>query len=331
MSNAGTTDLSWLPSDADEQLALGFKIVTNAYKTRVTSQEAEIRSLKGQLTEKLEQLSSIQKKYSNLEVQLIESTQRGNQLADENKQLITTIKKLNRDIDRLENLKKAVLNSIQEEHEVEDAHKVMGVCDPKEVVEPFRRILYANGTHLYKWDDFHCFNEHIFGAAHEGLSFSWLFLCGSSELSIFALRLSLAGMHSHHTHSFPSQYYSADDMLQTTAPRTMLEINGNEDSCQTLINKIVNSDTHNIINGSFNSPYLGNASLGEKNTDGKAFFRNARSRLTYEQFNQFLSNIKKLNNHQQKREETLKKAQIIFGEANADLYEEFKVLISKHS
>ncbi|SBS83740.1 conserved Plasmodium protein, unknown function [Plasmodium malariae] len=124
MSNAGTTDLSWLPSDADEQLALGFKIVTNAYKTRVTSQEAEIRSLKGQLTEKLEQLSSIQKKYSNLEVQLIESTQRGNQLADENKQLITTIKKLNRDIDRLENLKKAVLNSIQEEHEVEDSHKV---------------------------------------------------------------------------------------------------------------------------------------------------------------------------------------------------------------
>ncbi|CRG96693.1 conserved Plasmodium protein, unknown function [Plasmodium gallinaceum] len=249
MSNAGTTDLSWLPSDADEQLALGFKIVTNAYKTRVNSQEAEIRSLKGQLTEKHDQLSSIQKKYSNLEVQLIEATQRGNQLADENKQLINTIKKLNRDIDRLENLKKAVLNSIQEEHEVEDAHK----------------------------------------------------------------------------------YYSADDMLQTTAPRTMLEINGNEDACQSIINKIVNSDTQNIINGSFNTPYLGNVSLNEKNTDGRAFFRNARSRLTYEQFNQFLSNIKKLNNHQQKREETLKKAQVIFGESNSDLYEEFKVLISKHS
>ncbi|CXI32114.1 conserved Plasmodium protein, unknown function [Plasmodium berghei] len=249
MANTGTTDLSWLPSDADEQLALGFKIVTNAYKTRVTSQEAEIRSLKGQLTEKLEQLSSIQKKYSNLEVQLIESTQRGNQLSEENKQLIFTIKKLNRDIDRLENLKKAVLNSIQEEHDVEDAHK----------------------------------------------------------------------------------YYSADDMLQTTAPRTMLEINGNDDTCQNLINKIVNSDAHSIINGNFNSPYLGNTSVIEKNTDGKAFFRNARSRLTYEQFNQFLSNIKKLNNHQQKRDETLKKAQIIFGETNADLYEEFKVLISKHS
>lgn len=250
MSNNGTTDLSWLPSDADEQLALGFKIVTNAYKTRVNSQEAEIRSLKGQLSEKQEQLSSIQKKYSNLEVQLIEATQRGNQLADENKQLINTIKKLNRDIDRLENLKKAVLNSIQEEHDVEDTHK----------------------------------------------------------------------------------YYSADDMLQTTAPRTMLEINGNEDACQSIINKIVNSDTQNIINCSFNNkPHLIDSPLNDKSSDGRSFFRNARSRLTYEQFNQFLSNIKKLNDRQQKREETLKKAQAIFGDANTDLFEEFKVLISKHS
>lgn len=249
MSNTGTTDLNWLPSDADEQLALGFKIVTNAYKTRVTSQEAEIRSLKAQLGEKVEQLSLIQKKYSNLEVQLIEATQRGNQLSDENKHLISTIKKLNRDIDRLENLKKAVLNSIQEEHDVDDTHK----------------------------------------------------------------------------------YYSADDMLHTTAPRTMLEINGNDDSCQTLINKLVNSDTPNIINGNFNTPCSGNTSISEKNTDGRTFFRNARSRLTYEQFNQFLNNIKKLNNNQQSREETLKKAQLVFGESNVDLYEEFKVLISKHS
>ncbi|EUD67967.1 hypothetical protein C922_01579 [Plasmodium inui San Antonio 1] len=251
MSNTGTTDLSWLPSDADEQLALGFKIVTNAYKTRVTSQEAEIRSLKGQLTEKLEQLSSIQKKYSNLEVQLIESTQRGNQLADENKQLITTIKKLTYHRD----------------------------CTK---------------------------NKYVANVFHHGKE---------KELLFF----------------FHKRYYSADDMLQTTAPRTMLEINGNEDSCQTLINKIVNSDAHNIINGNFNTPYMGAGSSGEKNTDGRAFFRNARSRLTYEQFNQFLSNIKKLNNHQQKREETLKKAQVIFGETNSDLYEEFKVLISKHS
>lgn len=48
-------------------------------------------------------------------MQLIECTQRGNQLAEENRNLVSTIKKLQRDIDRLESLKRAVLNSIQED------------------------------------------------------------------------------------------------------------------------------------------------------------------------------------------------------------------------
>ncbi|KAK1444239.1 hypothetical protein BgAZ_101450 [Babesia gibsoni] len=110
-----SVDLSWLPSDADEQLALGFRIISNAYKTRVTSLEAEIRSVRAAAAEKAEQLASFQKKFSSMEVQLIECTQRGNQLAEENRNLITTVKKLQRDIDRLESLKRAVLHSIQED------------------------------------------------------------------------------------------------------------------------------------------------------------------------------------------------------------------------
>eukprot|EP00920_Eleutheroschizon_duboscqi_P019026 GHVT01045151.1.p1 GENE.GHVT01045151.1~~GHVT01045151.1.p1 ORF type:complete len:176 (-),score=41.94 GHVT01045151.1:1484-2011(-) len=123
--SGGAADLSWLPSDSEEQLALGFRIVSNAYRTRVAAQEGEIRSLKAQNAEKSEQVQSLQKKNSGLEVQLIEATQRGNQLADENKQLIATIKKLHKDINRLESLKKAVLNSIQEDHGGSDeSHKV---------------------------------------------------------------------------------------------------------------------------------------------------------------------------------------------------------------
>lgn len=38
---------------------------------------------------------------------------------------------------------------------------------------------------------------------------------------------------------------------------------------------------------------------GAAHLDGKDFFRQARLRLTYEQFNQFLSNIKRLNDHAQ--------------------------------
>lgn len=41
------------------------------------------------------QMTLLQKKYSALEVQLIEQTQRGNQLVEENKQLLATTRKVN--------------------------------------------------------------------------------------------------------------------------------------------------------------------------------------------------------------------------------------------
>ena len=65
-------------------------------------------------------------------------------------------------------------------------------------------------------------------------------------------------------------------------------------------------------------------------TDGKDFFRQARLRLSYEQFNSFLSNIKRLNAHAQSRDETIQKAQEIFGAENEDLFNSFKALLSKH-
>jgi len=69
---------------------------------------------------------------------------------------------------------------------------------------------------------------------------------------------------------------------------------------------------------------------GSAHLDGKDFFRQARLRLTYEQFNQFLSNIKRLNDHAQTREDTLLRAQEIFGTDNQDLFVAFKNLLTKH-
>merc|ERR1712151_1304196 len=63
--------------------------------------------------------------------------------------------------------------------------------------------------------------------------------------------------------------------------------------------------------------------------DGKAFFRRARNSLSYEAFNEFLANIKLLNNQQQTREETLEKAQRIFGPESYHLYHEFEQLLNR--
>jgi hypothetical protein len=64
--------------------------------------------------------------------------------------------------------------------------------------------------------------------------------------------------------------------------------------------------------------------------DGKQFFRQARSRLSYEDFNLFLASIKRLNNQTQSREATLEEARRIFGSQHQDLYGDFDALLNRH-
>ncbi|TKW16993.1 hypothetical protein SEVIR_5G336000v4 [Setaria viridis] len=78
------------------------------------------------------------------------------------------------------------------------------------------------------------------------------------------------------------------------------------------------------------SPPRGHSISGRTSrVDGKEFFRQARSRLSYEQFAGFLANIKELNAHRQSREETLRKADEIFGAENKDLFMSFQGLLSR--
>ncbi|XP_074567648.1 uncharacterized protein At4g15545-like isoform X3 [Curcuma longa] len=62
--------------------------------------------------------------------------------------------------------------------------------------------------------------------------------------------------------------------------------------------------------------------------DGKELFRQARSRLSYEQFAAFLANVKEFNAHRQSSKDTLAKADKIFGTENKDLYLTFQSLVN---
>ncbi|KAF8026879.1 hypothetical protein BT93_F3389 [Corymbia citriodora subsp. variegata] len=79
-----------------------------------------------------------------------------------------------------------------------------------------------------------------------------------------------------------------------------------------------------------NSPPRGRPLPGRTRIDGKEFFRQARTRLSYEQFSAFLANIKELNAQKQTREETLTKAEEIFGTDNKDLYLSFQGLLNRN-
>ena len=64
--------------------------------------------------------------------------------------------------------------------------------------------------------------------------------------------------------------------------------------------------------------------------EGKEFFRQARARLSYEDFSLFLGTIKELNSHRLTRDEAMRKASAIFGPSNRELYVAFEGLLSRH-
>eukprot|EP01067_Filipodium_phascolosomae_P005581 Filipodium_phascolosomae@DN3657_c0_g1_i1.p1 len=115
-------DLSWLPKEPEEQLLLGFRIVETAYKTRVHTLESDCRTYQKQLDEATANLTAMQKRYSMLEGEMLTVRQRATQLSDENTRLVSTVRKLQQDVGRLENVKKMVLNSIQDGENPEDDH-----------------------------------------------------------------------------------------------------------------------------------------------------------------------------------------------------------------
>ena len=65
----------------------------------------------------------------------------------------------------------------------------------------------------------------------------------------------------------------------------------------------------------------------ERPIDGKNFFKEARLRLSYENFSVFLGYVKKLNDKQITRERALLELKDIFGDEHEDLFEDFSALI----
>merc|ERR1719350_508708 len=104
-----------LPQDHEDQLQLGVRIITSAFQNKMNSLEQEIRGLRLTCEEQRSNVTGLQKKNSSLEVELVESHQRAQQLAEENKELFKTVGNLRKQISRLENLKQAVMSSIQDD------------------------------------------------------------------------------------------------------------------------------------------------------------------------------------------------------------------------
>ncbi|CAK9318575.1 unnamed protein product [Citrullus colocynthis] len=315
--------LQVLPSDPFEQLDVARKITSIALSTRVSLLESESSVLRSKLAEKDEivadlrfQIESLNASLSATADKLVQADEEKESLKKENASLSNTVKKLSRDVAKLEVFRKTLMLSLQEEGD-----------SSTEVPEVVARIQSQP-------------SESTISQIEEEVSSLPPSRYSSIQSQVSDIGSSLAEDHDSDRDSIrpriPPGLLLAS---QTSTPR--LTPHGSPPSLSAsgspMRTSMSFSTSRNIFEdrsseySSAPSSHYGSISSnkGRTRVDGKEFFRQVRSRLSYEQFAAFLANVKDLNSHKQTKEETLQKAEEIFGDDNKDLYAIFEGLITR--
>eukprot|EP00931_Biecheleriopsis_adriatica_P120209 TRINITY_DN95333_c0_g1_i1.p1 TRINITY_DN95333_c0_g1~~TRINITY_DN95333_c0_g1_i1.p1 ORF type:complete len:319 (-),score=68.95 TRINITY_DN95333_c0_g1_i1:74-913(-) len=275
-SIGGATDpsfgLSNLPQEHDDQLKLGFKMIENAYTSKVQALEHELRGLQLSYQQQKEQAAELQRKNSSLEVEIVQGHQKVQQLGEENKELFKQVQQMRRQLVRLEGIKKKVEESIKEE-----------------------ALENGEDSRLYMRDDYLQGATPLTYSSMQGGEFSGLGAMGSNFRPSATAPVAHGQPEAYRPGAGTAASWDAQAAPSAPPPPMLME------------------------------PTATGAPI-----DGKQFFRQARNSLSYEAFNDFLANIKRLNNSQQSREVTLEEARKIFGPEQQHLYQEFEQLLNRH-
>ncbi|XAR57153.1 hypothetical protein NMG60_11025193 [Bertholletia excelsa] len=325
--------LEVLPSDPFEQLDVARKITSIALSTRVSALESEAAALRRSLADRDSIVADLRTHVESLDAalsvigdKLVAADQEKERLLSENAQLSSTVKKLNRDVSKLEIFKKTLMRSLQEDedssaggtslvvaphissHESLSSPSVAG--DDDTTMPPSRGSSFCNP-----------FSEMGNSYAEDhGTDASRPHVSQGLETDALRPRISQGLLLASQT-STP----------RLTPPGSPPSFSASVSPTRT--SKPVSPKRHSM---SFShappshSSWDAGSQSGRTRVDGKEFFRQVRSRLSYEQFGAFLANVKELNSHKQTKEETLRKADEIFGPENKDLYAIFEGLITRN-
>ncbi|KAJ4915958.1 hypothetical protein Rs2_01508 [Raphanus sativus] len=303
--------LSVIPMDPFEQLDLARKITSMAIASRVSNLDSEVVELRQKLQGKETVVRELEEKASRLERDRREADSRLKTVLEENMiltkekdSLAMTVTKLTRDLAKLETFKRQLIKSLSDESAPPQTEPVdIKACDQSSI----------GSTGSYTGKDERT-NVH---SSHRSYS-------GSTDMNKFSMtpyispRLTPSATPKIISTSVSPRGYSAAGSPKRTS--------GAVSPSKTTIWYPSSQQS-----SAANSPPR-NRTLPARTPrmDGKEFFRQARSRLSYEQFSAFLANIKELNAQKQTREETLRKADEIFGEDNKDLYLSFQGLLNRN-
>lgn len=273
-----------LPEHHEDQLQLGFRMIQTAYSSKVQNLDNELRGLRMSGEEQKSQALRLHQRNSTLEGELVEGHQRCQALNDENKELFKTVQNLQRQLGRLEGLKKKVLDTISDDASADYSAE-------------------SEEARLAMRDDY----------LQHSLPLTMGALQNEQKPLSPAPNSGWGG-----NRGAPPASLPGGGMATGTAPG------------QSNASSRAASPPHSSMQPQQQQQQAPGAQAPAV-VDGKQFFRQARSQLSYEGFNEFLANIKRLNNQQQSREETLEEARRIFGPDLHNLYQEFDQLLSRQA
>ncbi|KAI3707244.1 hypothetical protein L6452_25589 [Arctium lappa] len=320
--------LEVLPSDPYEQLDVARKITSIALFARISVLESESSELRDQLADSDVVVEDLQAQIESLNSSLSDSLdklsrvdQEKEVLLNENASLSEQVKKLNRDVAKLESFRKTLMMSLQDEegNSARDPPHVVASTVPdhaslssqsfsgdEETVPPSSAYPIKSSDVQNSYQD-----EPVTDASRPRMSPGLLIASQTSTP-----RLTPPG-------SPPSLSASG------SPKRTSTPVSPRRHSISFSTTRSTSDDKSSAFASATSSPY--GSMSGRTRVDGKEFFRQVRGRLSYEQFGAFLANVKELNSHKQTKEDTLQKADDIFGPENKDLYVIFEGLISRNA
>ncbi|XP_062015877.1 uncharacterized protein At4g15545 [Rosa rugosa] len=318
--------LAVIPGDPYEQLDLARKITSMAIAARVSNLEAEVGRLGQKLREKDRVISDLEERASRLQhvnydadSRLRIAVEENMRLSKERDSVAMTAKKLSRDLAKLETFKRQLMQSLNDDNSSPAKTVDIGTCDqsvPKAYPDKDEETngYSAQYSSTGSTDMGNTTDE---ASRNAGQKFSLT--------PYITPRLTPTGTPKIFSTSGSPRAYSTIPSPQQTSGAT--SPTKSYDGRNSVSSWYASSQQSSAAN----SPPRGRPLPGRTpRIDGKEFFRQARSRLSYEQFSAFLANIKELNAQKQTREETLRKAEEIFGTDNKDLYLSFQGLLSRN-
>jgi len=327
MGNGGDFELSQevlavLPSDPYEQLDVARRITAMAVATRMAKLESETGKLRQKLTEKEHVIHGLQERVAEAEATLEETNSRFSQSMEEQTKLLgeknalaAQVKKLQRDVAKLETFKRTLMQSLQEEDD-NPSGDGGGQTPNMAIWKASQAESTVTKAQIYEDDGLYAKSSprsDMYDDEADSKS-------GSKPIT---------PKPSTSPKLLPARG-PAPRMTPTGSPKPQPKKAPSIMSMSSFDSQQIQIPTSQPSSRSGSPPSHGSGQSRGSRLDGKEFFRQARSRLSYEQFSSFLANIKELNAHRQTREETLGKAEDIFGPENRDLYSAFEGILSRH-